>query len=34
MGFLIGEKKVKVSDVITDESLNNTITDESICNAY
>ncbi|XP_050426158.1 BRCA1-A complex subunit Abraxas 1-like [Adelges cooleyi] len=31
IGFLIGEKNVKVSNVITDESLNNTITEETIC---
>jgi len=31
IGFLIGERKIKVSNVITDESLNNTITVETIC---
>jgi len=31
IGFLIGEKKTKVSNIITDESLNNTITEETIC---
>ncbi|KAL5237473.1 hypothetical protein ACI65C_004883 [Semiaphis heraclei] len=31
IGFLIGDKKIKVSNVITDESLNNTITEETIC---
>ncbi|XP_050529181.1 BRISC complex subunit FAM175B-like [Daktulosphaira vitifoliae] len=31
IGFLIGEKNVKVSNIITDESLNNTITEETIC---
>lgn len=31
IGFLIGEKKIKTSNVITDESLNNTITEETIC---
>ncbi|VVC44782.1 Hypothetical protein CINCED_3A024839 [Cinara cedri] len=30
-GFLIGERKIKVSNIITDESLNNTITEETIC---
>lgn len=32
IGFLIGERKINVSNVITDESLNNTITEETICN--